>query len=90
MTGPQTTEPKRRTPRLKVYRGNLDGRREAIMACSSLKEFFAATGISRDYGGETWNAEQVAQAMSMPGVPFARGFYTNDGPWVMISRRDGK
>lgn len=90
MTTTQITAPKRRKPRMKVYSGNLGGQREAIMACSSLKEFFAATGISRDYGGETGNPEQIAQAMSAPGVPFARGFYTNAGPWAAIPRRDGK
>lgn len=71
-----------RKRRLKVYGGNLDGRREAVMAAHSFKQFQAATRINRDYGGETKNTEAVAVAMSAPGAVFVRSILARAGtPW---------
>ena len=65
--------------RLKVYSGNLDGRREAVAAFRSLHAFCAASGISRDYACETGNAEDVAQAMTAPGTVFVRPINARSG-----------
>jgi len=60
--------------KLKVYGGNLGGQWRAIMACGSFAEFTRATRISRDYGCETGNAKELAQAMTSPGTVFVRPY----------------
>ena len=79
----ETTMRRSRARKLKVYQGNLDGRHEAVMACYSYKEFYAATRINRDYGMETSNPEQVEQAMSEPGTIFKRHMTLRDAKWIV-------
>lgn len=75
---------------LKVYGGNLAGRWRAILACRSFAEFQRATHVHRDFGCETGNAEEIAQAMSAPGTLFIRsyaGIYKAN-PWTERARDD--
>lgn len=58
--------------RLKVYGGNWIGLWRAIIACSSMAEFTRATRISREFGCETGNADEISRAMSEPGIVFTR------------------
>lgn len=75
-----------RKRRLKVYAGNYDGRRTVVMACYSFREFQKATRVSRDYGCETGNTEDVRQALSEPGVRFVRPITAAPGtPWERLS-----
>ena len=76
--------------RLKVYGGNLGGRWRAILACHSFAEFNRATRISRDFACETGNAEEIAQAMSVPGRLFIRAYGGAEkaNPWVERERDD--
>lgn len=75
--------------KLKVYGGNLDGRRQAIMATTSFNEFRRATGISRDYGSKTGNAADVAAAMATPGVVLVRPM-GREGPYQVLERADSE
>lgn len=78
------------TRRLRVYGGNLVGEFRAIMACKSFAEFTRATRITREYGCETGNAEEIAKAMSEPGKLFVRSYRANftNGPWAERERDD--
>lgn len=76
------------TSRLKVIDGNWQGTHRAILACSGKKEFFRATLISCDDASITGNAEEVAQAMTAPGVLFIRSLATHRAPWIIRRRFD--
>lgn len=74
-----TNGKKTRNRPLRVYGGNHNGTYRMIMACHSMKEFMAATGISRDYFCETGNKEEIAIAMDQPGTIFKKLYSYRDG-----------
>lgn len=80
-----THNPKTTKARLKVYVANTDGRHEVIMACSSMREFLAASRASRTYAYDTGNEADVAQAMARPGALFQRPINVRHGETPVYS-----
>jgi hypothetical protein len=75
--------------RLKVFGGNFGGRWRAIMAATSFAEFTRATRITREYGAETQNPDELAQAMGSPGTLYLRPYDRKlDQTWVARLRAD--
>lgn len=70
---------------LKVFRGNLDGKREVLMACNSMTEFLKATRIGKDYALETDHPHDCGVARDKPRVMLVRAFDSRD-PWEPLRR----
>jgi len=59
------------------------------MAAPSFAEFTRATRITREYGAETQNPAELAQAMGSPGSVYIRPFDRKlDQSWVPQPRAD--
>jgi hypothetical protein len=69
---------------LKVYKGNLDGVNDVIMACHSMREFMAATRITRNWFTETGNVDDIAVAMAQPGTTFIRSMKLRNDIWKPV------
>ncbi len=73
--------------KLKVYGWNHEGRHRVIVAATSWKKAVVAVPYTRAeyariYGAVTGNAEEIAQAMSEPGVAFYKKNQWSDEPWT--------
>lgn len=71
----------RRHRRLKVYGGSLADGGQVVLACRSMAEFRAATGITRSFTRETLDGVELALATKSPGTIYVRRASVPDGAW---------
>lgn len=79
--------------KLRVYMSTF-GYFEAIVAAHNQREAAQLLGTSyndfRNYGHETFNAEQVALAMQEPGVVWRRELRSGNVPWKRTGQEDAR
>ena len=86
----------------KVWRGNMMATQEQIASrpdarpfkivevtmCSTLRDFMDATGLSRDFIGETGNEAQIEAALKHPGALLWKPEFQTDQPYELVDPRD--